>query len=310
VKLEVARALLGVAALGVVTSACAPSGPPAPKWTAPHRTAAAAPPPSAAPTSPGAPLAERLEVASAPPADEHVRVEALSIAGFLPAVLVVPPSSLGKRPLLVVTHGAGGRPEAHCDRYRQLTHDEVFVLCTRGRAIDKLLPEDQRGYFYDGHRELGHEVRAAMASLVERYGDRVDLGGAMFAGYSQGASMGILFLQEQATEPALFSRVLLVEGGFADWNIALSERMHRAGVEKVALVCGRTKCQDAGARSIAWMKKGGLPAQITYAQGAGHTSEGTVHPLVDQAFFWLVQGDPRFREHDADAVTRNFGPSK
>jgi len=312
-------------------AACGPAGVgprPAP-FPAPsqHPAAAADATPSASTSASNAPsLAGVLGVARDGESGEP-RVEALPIAGFLPAVLFVPAPSKDKRPLLVVTHGAGGRPEPHCDRYRELVRDAAFVLCTRGRETDRLLPEEQRGYFYDGHKELGREARAAIASLVARYGDRVDTSNAMFAGYSQGASMGILFIEEQSVEPALFSRVLLVEGGFADWTIALSERMHKAGVAKVALVCGQSKCQEQGSRSLAWMKKGGLDARMTYARGAGHTYDATVRPLVDEAFEWLVEGDSRFRpegagregspesapaavEHENDGSRRNLPPSK
>jgi hypothetical protein len=193
-----------------------------------------------------------------------------------------------------VTHGAGGRPEPHCDRYDELVAGRAFILCTAGRPIGKHLPEEERGYFYDGHHELGREVIAAIEAAKARYGSRLDTSGAIFAGYSQGASMGLLFLHEKKENAALFSRALFVEGGSADWNVALSERMREAGLTRVAIVCGQKSCKDSADQSKVWMKRGGLDLRLDYAPGAGHTYGGAVAPLVEAAFAWLIEHDPRF----------------
>jgi hypothetical protein len=193
-----------------------------------------------------------------------------------------------------VTHGAGGRPEPHCDHYDAIVAGRAFILCTAGRPIGKHLPEEERGYFYDGHHELGREVVAAIEAAKARYGSRLDATGAIFAGYSQGASMGLLFLHEKKENAALFSRALFVEGGSADWNVALSERMRDAGLTRVAIVCGQRSCKDSADQSKVWMKRGGLDLRLDYAPGAGHTYGGAVAPLVEAAFAWLIEQDPRF----------------
>lgn len=204
------------------------------------------------------------------------------------------PAGPGPFPLIVVTHGAGGRPEPHCDRYAELAAGRAFIVCTRGVPNNRHLPEEERGYFYDGHHQLAREALAAMDALAERYGERVDAKRALFAGYSQGASMGLLFLHLKPEYAARFSGALLVEGGFADWNVALSERMKAAGLTKVAIVCGQTKCLEAAEQSVRWMKQGGLEVKLAYAPGAGHTYAAAVAPLVEEAFAWLTAGDDRY----------------
>ncbi len=302
----------------------------APAWVAAaFGIAACGPSPRAEEASPSAPGLDNAQTAAltpsmvatsaapvpataAPPAQavaEGPTSEHLDVPGFLPSLLMVP-AGPGPHPLLVVTHGAGGRPEPHCARYAELSKGRAFVLCTPGHENNRMLPPEQRGYFYDGHHELGREVIAARAALIAKYGARVDPAEAMFAGYSQGASMGLLFLHEKGEAAGLFSTVLLVEGGYEDWNIALSERMKRAGMKRVAIVCGQLKCNDKARLSLHYMKRGGLDARLLYASRAGHTYEGTVRPLVDEAFGWVTEGDARFAEHEPDASPRNLPTSK
>jgi predicted esterase len=193
-----------------------------------------------------------------------------------------------------VTHGAGGRPEPHCEFYASFVKDRAFILCTRGRAMERHLPEPERGYFYDGHHELGKEVLAAIDAAEARWGIRLDHERAIFAGYSQGASMGLLFLHGKREHAARFGRAIFVEGGSADWNVALSRQMNEAGLTRVAIVCGQTSCKKTADQSVRYMAQGGLERSLRYAPGAGHTYGGPVATHVETAFAWLVEGDPRF----------------
>jgi hypothetical protein len=255
--------------------------------------AMAAPPEASAAPAPVAssPAASASAAVAAPPPREHV--EALEVPGFPPAV-VVTPSHDRPAPVVIVAHGAGGRPEPHCDRYRQLVKGRAFILCTRGRASNKHLPEPERGYFYDGHPELGKEVRLALAALGDRYGARVDLQRTLYGGYSQGATMGILYLQQGGAPETKVAGVLLVEGGAAEWTVGVAKKLASEGVRKVAIVCGQVKCARAANTSRPWLEKGGLAVRVSYAQAGGHTYGGDVAPLVEAAFAWLIEGDERF----------------
>ena len=164
---------------------------------------------------------------------------------------------------------------------------EPAPFARKGRATNTHLPIEQRGYFYDGHVELGREVLAALQALSEHYGNRVDVKDVTFAGYSQGASMGILFLQQGGAHDAHIHRILLVEGGSVDWNVATAEKLKQDGVDKIAIVCGQMSCQEGADRSSLWIRRGGIEVFSRYANGAGHTVEGRVRPLVDEAWAWL-----------------------
>jgi dienelactone hydrolase len=225
----------------------------------------------------------------------EARAEALEVDGFLPAVLVMPATDR-VAPVVIVAHGAGGRPEPHCDFYRRLVRGRGFILCTRGHPIDARVPADEAAYFYDGHVELGKEVRAALDALLARYGSRVDLERSVYAGFSQGASMGILALQQGVAPDARVRGILLVEGGWREWTIALAEKLSSEGVRRVAIVCGRLVCKTESDQSANWIRRGGLEAEVLYAPGAGHTYDGAVAPLVADAWRWIVDDDPRWQE--------------
>jgi pimeloyl-ACP methyl ester carboxylesterase len=230
-----------------------------------------------------------------PPEPEPVAetVESLPVPSFEPAV-VVTASKRGAAPVLVVGHGAGGRPEPHCDRYRQIVRGRAFILCTRGHVQNKFLPEEERGYYYDGHFELGREVRVALAALKERYGDRIDLARPVYAGYSQGAAMGILYLEQGGAAETNVAKILLVDGGADLFSVGLAKKLKGAGVSKIAIVCGQASCQRGARKSAPFIEQGGVEARTSYAAGAGHTYEGSVAPLVEQALAWLVEDDPRW----------------
>lgn len=277
--------LLVALAAAACSSASAPG--PAASIAAPSRGAESAASTVRNEPATQAPSAARVEA----PVEEPF--ESLDVPGF-PASVVVLPTVPGKAPVVVVAHGAGGRPEPHCDFYRELVRGRGFILCTRGRSMDALLPESERGYFYDGHIELGKELRAAVSALVGAYGDRVDLERSVYAGFSQGATMGILALQQGSAPDARVGGVLLVEGGWAEWTVALAQKLASEGVRRVAIVCGRPVCKEEGDRSAGWIRRGGLEARVLYAPGAGHTYGGAVAPIVGDGWRWIVEDDPRW----------------
>ncbi len=55
----------------------------------------------------------------------------------------------------------------------------------------------------------------------------------LYAGFSQGATMGALMLVDHAQE---VKRLVLVEGGFADWNVARARAFRERGGERVLFV--------------------------------------------------------------------------
>ena len=244
------------------------------------------------------PEAKSLPPAPAPPFEPLAAPQPLldlPIADGNPAVVSLPLGSTAPRPHLVVTHGAGGSPRTHCRRWRVIVGDRGFILCTAGSRIYPYGPDDEDArFFYNGHPALGAEIERALAALSERFGDRVDLAEPIFAGFSQGASMGSMVLPRH---PARFARAALVEGGFGqyqEWNIAAARRFRDQGGARVLLVCGRVKCLEHARQTASYLRQGGLEAKVTYAQGAGHSYGDIMERELSSTFPWLTEGDPRW----------------
>lgn len=273
--------------------ACACAGSSSPNATTRRRVSVAASAPPLPLPDPPAPPAPADEPGLEPLAAPEPLVE-LELPDARPAVVSLPLGSTGPKPVLVATHGAGGRATTHCALWRRVVQNRAFVVCPRGSPIYPYDPPHQSGYFYDGHPALALEITKALAALAARYAGRVDLGDPIFAGYSQGANMGSLILP---THEARFARAVLWEGGvgeYQEWNIRTSERFYERGGRRVILACGRVVCREAADKTVSYMRRGGLTPRLVYEPGAGHTYAGKLGESVKQAFAWLVEGDPRW----------------
>ncbi len=204
------------------------------------------------------------------------------------ASLVALPAGSGKLPVLVVTHGAGGTAEAHCELWSRISKGKAVLLCVRGRARS---PNPEDGEYYPDHPALERETFAALAALRARYPERIADGSVFYAGFSQGATMGALMLVEHAHE---VSRLVLVEGGFADWNVPRAKAFRDGGGERVLFVCGRKECAEPARNSVHWFKLAGVPAEVEYIPGAGHTHDARVEARIVARLPWLTAGDTRW----------------
>ncbi len=221
---------------------------------------------------------------------ERGRFVSLDVPDYLPSVVWVPRGNK-IRPLLVATHGAGGRPETHCERWRQVVGDRAFVLCVRGAKINRSEPLSVSRHYYPDHLWLGRAVDANVAAFAARFEHVADAEAAVYAGYSQGAAMGALMLMSRADR---FPRALLIEGQQNDWNLSGAKRWRAAGGQRVGLVCGLLHCSQAYERSRQSLRRGGIEVRFEYAPGAGHTYEGRVGQKVAEVLDWLVADDPRW----------------
>lgn len=266
------------------------------------RTRTQASPPiaaSAAPTrvQPPNPKPPSVEGAPKPDVEEAStagQTLALEVPDFSPA-LVRFADGPGKAPVLVVTHGAGGTPEAHCELWARISRGQATLLCLRGRARSQL-PED--GDYYPDHPTLERETFAALAALRARFADRIAEGPVFYAGFSQGATMGALMLVEHGSE---VTRLVLVEGGFSEWSVARAREFRARGGERVLFVCGRKACAEPARNAAHWFNEAGVAAQVAYVQGAGHSHGERVEARITALYPWFVEGDPRWHAEDADS---------
>jgi len=225
-------------------------------------------------------------VATAQPAAASHYVP-LPVADFS-ASLVSMPEGTGRLPVMVVTHGAGGTTEAHCDLWSRISKGKAILLCVRGRARG---PTAESGEYYPDHPTLERETFAALLALRARYPERLANGPVFYAGFSQGATMGALMLVEHANE---VSRLVLVEGGFADWNVARAKAFRERGGERVLFVCGRKECAEPARNSARWFKAAGVAAEVEYIPGAGHSHDARVEARIIARLPWLTAGDTRW----------------
>ena len=228
-----------------------------------------------------------LAALAAPAEPSRERFVPLDVPDFAPALVHVPEGS-EPLPVLVVTHGAGGSTERHCDWWSRMAKQSAILLCLRGRARG---PNPADGEYYPDHHALEREAVAALSALRSRYAERIAPGGAYYAGFSQGATMGALMLVDHADE---LTRLALVEGGVGDWSVARARAFRERGGERVLFVCGQKVCADAARKAAHWLKLAGVPAQVQYVAGAGHSHDARVEARVVAALPWLTAGDERW----------------
>jgi hypothetical protein len=239
----------------------------------------------------------------------------LEVPGFGAAVVSLPMGATSPRPLLVATHGAEDLPEEHCALWRSVVGDAGFVLCPRGALVSAYVAPADRRYFYPNHEALGENVRHAVVALRERFAGYVDLARPMYAGFSQGATMGSLFLSrtpsfargasrgaevKSSEEEIAFTRAILVEGGFEEWDLRASRAFAHAGGDRVAFACGRAKCLEGAQKCATFLRQAAVETLVVSAAGAGHTYGGAVAREVAKAFRWIAEDDPRWRRCGED----------
>jgi poly(3-hydroxybutyrate) depolymerase len=211
----------------------------------------------------------------------------LAMSGHEPALLFVPDGEPRVRPVIVAAHGAGERPEPHCETWAKLAAERFFVACPRGRRLGG----SAELYYFENHVALGREVTDILVALKARFGDRIDLEHAVYAGFSQGATMGVPLVTDGV---ARFRRIALVEGGYEEreWNLARATSFVHAGGERVLFVCGGSHCSQPAALAAYLLTRAGASTRIAHAPHAGHTYEGAVKERLAGEIGWLLEGYP------------------
>lgn len=240
-----------------------------------------------------APVEQAGEGHSAPVREESWEpvLERLQVPDFGDAV-VVRPASNERAPLLVAAHGAGGQPEFDCDHWSRLTRGAWFMLCPRGTAISRRY---EGSYYYPNHFVLEREVVAMLRAARTRYGEAISNEPGVYAGFSQGATMGALMVIDHGRD---FRALVLVEGGWSEWTFKRARRFRETGGESVALICGGAGCTARARQSAQILERAGLRVHVEHAEGAGHTFLGTVAERAQWVFDeWpLVETAVRARE--------------
>jgi predicted esterase len=218
-------------------------------------------------------------------ASEESQLVTLPVPGFQSAVLAVP---IAERPLrlMVATHGAGGDPDSTCSAWAQRTHGHLLVACPRGHAMNAVEPH---GYYYPDHHKLEAEVLAVVAAIERRYGSRLADTGAIYTGFSQGATMGALFVPARA---AVFSTLVLTEGGYTEWTLQSARAFRAAGGSRALFVCGTRHCATHAEQSSKLLSRVGVATRVEHVLGGGHTDRSRVGERLDTLSDWALSWQP------------------
>jgi predicted esterase len=231
-----------------------------------------------------------LDAASAAPAALAGFFEALPVAGHPDAWMSLPTGATGKRPVVVVIHGSGDRPDWQCGGWRRATGEFPFVVCPRGAVAAGESTRDDVRYTHHGGAALLAYVDASLAALEARYPAYVDTSAPILAGFSLGASE---ILALAVRDPARFPRIALVEGATQGWTDARVDAYLAGGGQRVLFGAGQ-RANEAAARIIVKrLLAKGLGARVVYAP-VNHTFDPPLEDAIHEALPWFVAGDARW----------------
>jgi len=288
-------------AILLALAACRRQGPPTPPDPSPppRATSSAASPASrngapealrAGSAGSGAGTAE-VERPGLAPLEAETPLVDLPVEGHGPAVVSLPLGATDARPVLVATHGNYDRPEWTCAIWRDIVDHDGFVLCPRGMVRgDSPSPGDPR-YQYATNGRLEKEIELALQALTQAYAQYVSGPPYVFAGFSQGAIMGVPILGRR---PEWFDRAVLIEGGYDRWTKAGAAQYAEGGGRRILFACGQWACDQGYKAAQPWFEVAGIESRVVSAKGAGHTYGGPVAGLIDEAWGWVVADDERW----------------
>lgn len=212
--------------------------------------------------------------------------EELPVAGFGTAIVALPLGATAPRPVAVVLHGERDRPDWQCGSFRGLLGGNVFILCPRGASMSGSDGLDE----FTSFDAASSELRAALASLKNRYGAHVAAGSIALFGYAEGAALAIDLARQ---EPSFFARVALIGKSPAQLSPTASKTFAERGGKRVLLFCVDDSCAEASQERALWLTRAGVKVKAVRA---------SVGPFLDPPFIdalraetrWLLEDDARF----------------
>jgi dienelactone hydrolase len=214
----------------------------------------------------------------------------LPVLGFPDAVVAEPWEAKGPRPVVVVLHGLGDRPETHCEAWRTITGSGSFVLCPRGEVdAERSMPGRVR-YTLPGGPVLRAHIDAALAALSNRYGDRADTSRPLLVGFSLGATEAALLAQG---DPEVFPRVAVVEGGLDVWVDPTIGPFVARGGRRVLFGCGSSWCTPPARAAAARIDGASAGSRVAFAD-VGHHDAPELQKALMAELAWFVDGDARW----------------
>jgi hypothetical protein len=292
-----ARSLGRVALIGAAVLGCDPSGTTAAKAASPSGPSARTAAPARSATAGDGGIERSADRIAGRGADALVPLRAaaplieLPIEGEPAAVVSLPIGATARRPVIIASHGNYDRPEWQCQVWREIVGDDAFILCPRGVARPDSPSADDVRFTYESNARLEREIDGGLKALVARFPAHVDGASVLYTGFSLGAIMGVSIASRR---PALFPRLVLIEGGHDKWTAAAAKAFSERGGQRVLFVCAQAGCGAAAKSAAARLVKAGLAARVVRAKEVGHRYDGPVADETKRSLAWVLEGDPRW----------------
>ncbi|HEY5956453.1 MAG TPA: hypothetical protein VIV60_07875 [Polyangiaceae bacterium] len=205
---------------------------------------------------------------------------------------VTPPLGATKpRPLVIAIHGAGDRPDWACGGWRIGMENFAFTLCPMGQ------PMGRARYAWRSAAEIEAAIDRARLELRRRFPDYLAPAPAIFAGFSQGATLARPILVKRARE---FPVAALAEGGYGylnDTNFGLEYRA--AGGRKLLLICGTPGCLIQMSRAQRQLRTAGLDVRVIGTSSAGHNLNREMQCTLRKAWGSFVAAEAGWEAFEA-----------
>jgi predicted esterase len=216
--------------------------------------------------------------------------ESLAVAGHPDAQVALPTGATERRPVVVVVHGTGDRPDWQCEGWRSATAQFPFVVCPTGFHDKHWSKRGDTRYTHIGGAPLLAYIDASLAALAARYPDYADTRAPILAGFSLGARE---ILTLAVKNPARFPCIVLVEGASTAWTPARLATYVKGGGKRVLYGSGQAGVHLSQQRSAKRLMAAGLDVRVVYAP-VGHTFDQPLVYAVRAEVPWLVGGDERW----------------
>jgi predicted esterase len=216
--------------------------------------------------------------------------EPLPVGGHPDAWMSLPTGATGKRPVVIVIHGAGDRPDWQCGGWRRATAEFPFIVCPRGAYSREDSTKTDARYTHRGGASLLAYIDGSLAALEAKYPDYADTTNPILAGFSLGASQ---VLALALRDPRRFPRVALVEGATEDWSDVRVTAYLAGGGRRVLYAAGQRTNEAAARVASKHLLARGLDARVVYAP-TNHTFDPPLEDAVLSELAWFVAGDPRW----------------
>lgn len=224
------------------------------------------------------------------PAPIEGAFEALAVPGHPDALVSLPTGATGPRPVLVVVHGSGDRPNWQCEGWRSATAQFPFIVCPTGAYDAHWSTRGDTRYTHTGGAPLLAYIDAALAALAARYPDHADSRAPLLAGFSLGASE---ILGLAVRDPSRFPRVALIEGAWEGWTDARIASYVKGGGQRVLYGAGQRNVERSERATATRLAAAGLDTRVVFAP-VGHSFEQGLVDAIRAETAWLVEGDGRW----------------